>query len=177
MKLSPPAEPDIKENNMPMPEIKTILYTTPLGKHTRPVFRYAVQLAHQLQARVIMLHVIEPIGEMGKALLHTYLPEDTIRQMRDEGTGRVLEQMRARLEKYRDEELKALGRDFDFQLDPMVAEGTHVETILAQAEAQGADIIIMGKENTFGHHSPTTHQVARRAKIPVLVVPTGEEYL
>lgn len=85
--------------------------------------------------------------------------------------------MRARLEKYRNEELKALGRDFDFELEPMVAEGQHAETILAQAEALGADIIIMGKENHFGHHSATTHQVARQAKIPVLVVPTGKEYL
>ncbi len=162
---------------MPLPEIKTILYTTSLGKHTRPVFRHAVQLAHQLQARVIMLHVIEPVGEMGRALLHSYLPEDTIRKMHDEGINRVLEQMRARLEKYRDEELKALGRDFDFELEPVVAEGPHAETILAQAKQQGADLIVMGQENTFGHHSPTTHHVVRQAKIPVFVVPTGKAYL
>lgn len=160
-----------------LPEIRTILYTTSLGKHTRPVFRHAVQLAHQLKARVIMLHVIEPLGEMGNALLQTYLPEETIRKMHDEGTNRVLEQMRQRLEKYRDEELQALGRDFDFELTPMVAEGPHAATILEQAKRLKADIIIMGQENTFGNHSPTTHQVVRQAKIPVFVVPTGKEYL
>jgi nucleotide-binding universal stress UspA family protein len=162
---------------MSLPEIKTILYTTSLGEHTRPVFRHAVQLAHQFGARVIMLHVVEPVGEMGRALIHTYLPEDTIKKMHDEGINRILDQMKQRLEKYRDEELKILGRDFDFELETVVAEGQHADTILSQAEKYQADVIIMGQENTFGHHSPTTHHVVRQAKIPVFVVPTGKEYL
>lgn len=162
---------------MALPEIKTILYTSSLGAHTRPVFRQTVQLAHSLQARVIMLHVVEPIGEMGRALIQNYLPKEMINSMHDEGIERILEQMKGRLEAFRDEELKAIGRDFDFEIEPAVAEGQHAETIVAQAEKLGADMIIMGAENTFGHHSHTTHQVVRHAKIPVLVVPTGKKYL
>ncbi|KEA65421.1 Universal stress protein family [Marinobacterium lacunae] len=162
---------------MALPEIKTILYTSSLGAQTRPVFRQAVQLAHNLKARVIMLHVVEPVGEMGRALIHSYLPDDVIKKMHDEGINRVLEQMKERLEKFRDEELKAIDRDFDFDIEPVVAEGQHAETILRQAEKLGADLIVMGQENTFGHHSPTTHHVVRQAKIPVFVVPTGKQYL
>ena len=162
---------------MALPEIKTILYATSLGKHTRPVFRHAVQLAHTLQARVIMLHVVEPIGEMGRAWIQSYLPSDMIRTMHDEGIERIMEQMKQRLEKYRDEELQAIGRDFDFEIEPVVAEGNHAETICEQAEKLNADLIILGAENTFGHHSQTTHPVVRHAKIPVLVVPTGKQYL
>ncbi len=162
---------------MALPEIKTILYASSLGQHTRPVFRHAVQLAHNLQARVIMLHVVEPIGEMGRALIQSYLPSDMIRTMHDEGIERIMEQMKQRLERYRDEELQAIGRDFDFEIEPVVAEGQHAETICAQAEHFAADLIVVGAENTFGHHSQTTHQVVRHAKIPVLVVPTGKKYL
>lgn len=162
---------------MALPEIKTILYATSLGKHTRPVFRHAVQLAHTLQARVIMLHVVEPIGEMGRALIQSYMPSDVLRTMHDEGIERIMEQMKQRLERYKDEELKILGRDFDFEIEPVIAEGPHAETISAQAEQLKADLIIMGAENTFGHHSTTTHHVVRHAKIPVLVVPTGKQYL
>ena len=163
---------------MALPTIKTILYTSSLGKHTRPVFRQAVQLAETYQARVIMLHVVEPVGEMGRALIQNYLPADVIQQMRDEGVERVIGQMKTRLEKYRDEELKELGiDDFPFEIEPVVAEGQHAETIVKQAEAYDADVIVIGAENTFGHHSNTTHQVIRHAKIPVFVVPTGKKYL
>lgn len=162
---------------MTMPEIKTILYTSSLGAHTRPVFRQTLNLAQHLNARIIMLHVAEPIGEIGSALIHSYLTDDLIKKMHDEGIARVLEQMKGRIEKFRDEELKTLGRDIDFEIEPVVAEGHHAETILQQAENLGADMIVMGQENTFGHHSPTTHHVVRQAKIPVVVVPTGKQYL
>ncbi|WP_432696337.1 universal stress protein [Marinobacterium sp. YM272] len=162
---------------MSLPQIKTILYTTSLGEHTRPVFRQAVNLANQFQAHLLMLHVVEPVGEMGRALIHTYLPEDVITKMHDEGIDRVLGQMKERLEKYRDEELKELDHDIAFDVEPVIAEGQHADTILSQAAKLNADIIVMGQENTFGHHSATTHQVVRRAKIPVFVVPTGKEYL
>jgi hypothetical protein len=36
------------------PQIKTILYTTALGPHTRPVFRFAVSLAKQINARIVL---------------------------------------------------------------------------------------------------------------------------
>ncbi|SEG71125.1 universal stress protein [Marinobacterium lutimaris] len=162
---------------MSLPEIKTILYTSSLGEHTRPVFRQAVQMANKLNARLLMLHVVEPVGEMGRALIHTYLPDDVIKQMHDEGIARVMEQMKTRVEKYRDEELKELDQEIKFEVEPVIAEGQHAETILAQAEKLGADLIVMGQENTFGHHSATTHQVVRRAKIPVFVVPTGKKYM
>lgn len=162
---------------MSLPEIKTILYTTSLGEHTRPVFRHAVQMANKLKAHLLMLHVVEPVGEMGRALIHTYLPEDVINKMHDEGIDRILAQMKERLEKYRDEELEELNQGIQFDVEPIIAEGQHADTILSQAAAHNADMIVMGQENTFGHHSATTHQVVRRAKIPVFVVPTGKEYL
>ena len=42
-----------------LPQIKTILYTTALGGHTLPVFRFALGLARQHSARIVLLHVVD----------------------------------------------------------------------------------------------------------------------
>lgn len=162
---------------MSLPEIKNILYTTPLDAHSRPVFRHAVQLARLTNAHIHMLHVIEPIGEMGHALITNYLPEDLVRKMHDEGIHQVLEQMHTRVDKFIADELAALPSNGTPEITPVVAEGPHADVILEQAEKLAADVIIMGAENRFGHHSHAANQVIRHAKVPVYVVPTGKDYL
>ncbi len=162
---------------MSLPDIKTILYTTLLDDYSRPVFRHAVQLARLTGARIHMLHVIEPIGEMGHALIRNYLPEEMIDRMHEEGIHKVLDQMRQRVDKFIADELAALPNNGTPEITPVVAEGSHADVILEQAENLGADVIIMGAENRFGHHSHTANQVIRYAKVPVYVVPTGKDYL
>ncbi len=162
---------------MALPQIKTILYTTSLGKHTRPVFRHAVNLARQFKAKIIMLHVVEPIGEMGHALIQNYLPEDLIKKMHDEGIEEIREQMRVRVAKFCEEELNSLQADLDLEIEHVVIEGNHTDSILSEARDINADLIVMGSENTFGRHSHTTQQVVKHAKVPVVVVPTGKSYL
>ncbi|RTE65247.1 universal stress protein [Amphritea opalescens] len=162
---------------MALPEIKTILYTTSLGKHTRPVFRQALNLAQNLNARIIMLHVIEPIGELGHALIQNYLPEETVKKMHDEGIDEVMKQMKSRIEKFCEEELGSLDKVVDLDIEHMIVEGNYTDSILKTAASCKADMIIMGSENTFGHHSQTTRQVIKGAKVPVVAVPTGKKYI
>ena len=161
---------------MALPEIKTILYTTSLGKHTRPVFRQAVNLAQQFNAHIIMLHVIEPIGELGHALIQNYLPEEIVKKMHDEGIEQVKEQMKERVAKFCEEELGSLDKAVDLDIEPVIVEGNYTDAILQTASRRSADMIVMGSENTFGHHSQTTRQVIKGAKVPVVAVPTGKQY-
>ncbi|WP_290703304.1 universal stress protein [Amphritea sp.] len=161
---------------MALPEIKTILYTTSLGKHTRPVFRQAVNLAQTLNARIVMLHIIEPIGELGHALIQNYLPEDMVNKMHDEGIDQVMEQMKARIDTFCVEELGSLDKKVELNLEQVIVEGNYTDSILKAAAKYSADMIVMGSENTFGHHSQTTRQVIKGAKVPVLAVPTGKKF-
>jgi nucleotide-binding universal stress UspA family protein len=161
---------------MALPEIKTILYTTSLGKHTRPVFRQAVNLAQTLNARIVVLHIIEPIGELGHALIQNYLPEDVVNKMHDEGIDTVMEQMKTRIDKFCVEELGSLDKKLDLNLEQVIVEGNYTDSILKAAAQYSADMIVMGSENTFGHHSQTTRQVIKGAKVPVLAVPTGKKF-
>ena len=58
------------------PQIKTILYTTALSPYTRPVLRFAVGLANQYNAKIILLHVVEPLSSSVRFLMDNYLPAE-----------------------------------------------------------------------------------------------------
>ncbi|MGB0466385.1 MAG: universal stress protein [Pontibacterium sp.] len=161
---------------MALPTINTILYTTSLGKHTRPVFRHAVNLANQFNAKIVMLHVVEPLGEMGHALIQNYIDESIIKKMHDEGINSLHEEMRQRVEAFCTEELTSLPETITLNVEHVVVEGNHTDSILSQARAIKADLIVIGAENTFGHHSHTSQQVVKSAQVPVIVVPTGKKY-
>lgn len=161
---------------MALPKINTILYTTSLGKHTRPVFRHAVNLATQFNAKIVMLHVVEPIGELGQALIQNYLDDAMVKKMHDEGIDAIKDQMRQRVSDFCAEELSTLPQPVALDIEHMVIEGNHTDSILHEAHSTEADMIVIGAENTFGHHSHTTQQVMKGAKVPVLVVPTGKKF-
>ncbi len=161
---------------MAIPEINTILYATSLGKHTRPVFRQAVKQAMLNNAKIVMLHVVEPMGEMVHALIQSYVSEDLIRKMHDEGIDEIHKTMQARIEKFCADEMQSLDNPTVLNIEHKVAEGNQTDSILEAAKAVEADLIVLGAENRFGHHSHTSQQVIRQAKIPVLVVPTGKGY-
>ncbi|MEH6624910.1 MAG: universal stress protein [Motiliproteus sp.] len=157
---------------MPLPETNTILYTTSLSKHTRPVFRQAVKLASLNKAKIIMLHVVEPIGEMGQALIENYLPEDLIKKMHDEGIDNIKKTMKDRVIKFYEDELSALNVGLTLDIEQVVAEGNHVDAIVGAAKQLGVDMIVMGSHNKLGRSSVTTRQVIKYSRLPVLVVPT-----
>ncbi len=162
---------------MALPQIKTILYTTSLNEYSRPVFRHAVQMALQNGARIEMLHIVEPIGEMGHALISSYLPDDMVKRVHDEGIQHVLDTMKERVAEFILDELSALPNSASIVIEPHVVEGQQSDTILDQADKLGADVIIMGAESRFGHHGHIASQVIRHAPIPVYVVPTGKQFI
>lgn len=157
---------------MSLPEIKTILYTTSLGEHTRPVFRHAVKLAGLYNAKIIMLHVVEPLGDTGQALIQNYLPADLIKTMHDEGLEKIKANMKERVVKFYEDELKELDDQPALNIEQVVGEGNRSDEIVEVAEEFGADLIIMGSHNSLGRSSRTTRQVIKYAGRPVMVVPT-----
>lgn len=157
---------------MSLPEIKTILYTSSLGKHTRPVFRHAVKLAELYRAKIIMLHVVKPIGELGHALIENYLPEELVAKMHNEGLANIKRSMKERVIKFYEDELSTLPQQIDLDIEQRVVEGNHAEAITETARQLDADLIVMGSHNRLGRSSQTTRRVIKYAGRPVLVIPT-----
>jgi len=156
---------------MSLPDIKTILYTTSMGKHNRPVFRQALKMASVYNAKVVMLHVVEPIGETGQALIQNYLPKDLIKKMHDDGLDNIKATMKERVIKFYEDEMEKLDDQPGLVIEQIVGEGNRSDEIVDVAKEITADLIVMGSHNSLGRSSSTTRQVIKYSGRPVLVIP------
>lgn len=159
---------------MSIPTFKTILYATDLGKNMRPAFRHAISLAQHYQAKIIMLHVAEPIGNTGMAVLELYVPDMSDDFEQEELRG-ILKKMEKRLENFYTEEL---GKDSELVSDVAVVTGRPAEEIKKYAAANDVDLIVMGTHTTSGFGASLLGSTARKliniSDRPVLVVPVGK---
>lgn len=164
---------------VPAPNIQTILYATDLGENTRPVFRLAVSQARRYDARLLMLHVVEPLGTTGTAIIANYLSGETAEKINREGAREVLEIMKKRLDTYCREELASFGLDRTPVTEILVATGNPSEEILEIAKKYKADMIVMGTSTRsfFGSAvmGTTARRVSRHSEIPVLLVPNTQK--
>jgi nucleotide-binding universal stress UspA family protein len=158
-----------------LPEIKTILYATDLGRNMRPVFRQAINLAQSLNAHIIMLHVVEPLGSTGEAVLSAYLPNKKADQLERDGMKKILKQMKGRLEKFCSDELELCEKKSAMVKEILVTTGRPADRIPQEAEKHSADMIVMGSwsEGFVGHGliGSTARHVTQISHLPVLVVP------
>jgi len=165
-------------NNMhSIPTLKTILYTTALGTHTRPVFRYAISLARQYDARIILVHVVEPLSSSARAVIETYMSAEAAENYQKDNMQAVLQEIKTRLKKFCTEEMESTKTDVIKVHEIIVVAGDPSEEILRVADKNAADIIVMGKStgSVFGSEvmGSVTRRVTRHAKVPVLVVPNN----
>ena len=156
------------------PEIATILYTTDLGGQTRPVFRHALAMAKQYDAKIIMLHVVEPISDVARAVINSYLSKELTDEVQKETMKEVLGKMKDRLKKFYEEECED-PKQFSRVKEILVVAGKPSEEILRVAEEDKADMVVMGKSTRkvrgIRVMGSTARRVSRMCRVPVLVVP------
>ena len=161
-----------------LPQIKTILYTTALGSYTRPVFRYAVGLAQQHNARIVLLHVVEPLNNSVRFLMESYLSPEKARELDREATHGILEKFHQRLEAFCAEELGVTLDQTVTISEIRVVSGVPYEVILHEADRCNADLIIMGTHTGGARRvdflGSTTRRLTLLSKRPVLIVPVSD---
>jgi len=157
------------------PEIRTILYATDLGKNTRPVFRQAIAHANVHNAKVIMLHVVEPLTETARAVISAYMPETAIDEIQKDGMKNIIAHMKERVQHFSEEECDGAGIEQLPLKDIVVVAGRPSEEILKAAETYHADLIVMGQSSKKVMGSKvmgsSARRVARLSSIPILIVP------
>jgi nucleotide-binding universal stress UspA family protein len=162
-----------------LPEYKTILYATDLGKQTRPVFRSALSMARKYEADIIMLHVVEPMSSAMQTVVDTYLPEGEAKKVYQDGMKSVLATMKKRLEDFCKEELGSPTLHSGRVKEMLVVSGRTSEEIIKAAEKHLADLIIIGKSSrsVLGSEiaGSAARRVSRHASVPVLIVPNYED--
>jgi nucleotide-binding universal stress UspA family protein len=157
------------------PGIRTIVYATDLGDHMRPVFRRAIQMARVHEARIIMLHVMEPLSGTGLAVVDTYLSAKKREQMQHDGLKKLLDRMRKRISKFCEDELGESVDESTLVSEVVVHTGRPGDDIPRQAEDLGGDMIVMGtcSHGLLGRGllGSTAARVVQTSRLPVMVVP------
>ena len=167
-----------------IPEIKKILFTTDLSEHSRHAFNYAVNAAEKYGATITILHVMEEISPVTSNQLRGFLGEERWQQLQEsheKETRQILigkQKEGIMIRNALHEFSKQVQKDFDqFEIvtdEIVVAKGNVVDEILAETQARGIDLIVMGyydhgklEEAIVGS---TTKRVLHQSKIPVLLV-------
>lgn len=145
----------------PLTAVKRILWATDLGPTSEAAWRYALLLADMLAAEIFLLHVVSAAQVVGSPGLPAPLP------------GEWLEAEIATRDRdlaSKQGEVEALG----LAVRRKVTMGAPAATILAEAEAERADLIVMGTHGRRGLPHVLLGSVAeaviRRAPCPVLAV-------
>lgn len=144
-----------------MEKIDKILMAHDFSDYSEHAFNYAYTLAKNLNARLILIHVIhEPLDLRGFYLPH--ISFDVLDKEVEEGAKQMMEKFcHSRL------------RDFT-NYETSVVIGIPYMEILNKAKQENVSMIVMGTQGLTGvaHllFGSTTETVLRNAKCPVLIV-------
>ncbi len=160
-----------------LPQIKKILYATDLKeKGAKNAFRMAVAMSKAHDARIVMLHGIEPMSASMSGMLQNVMSEGEYEKLRTDGIESLKQQLQDRVQRFCDEECPNDDKTWPGG-DPAieVREGQAHQVILGACEHHDADLIVMGTRTHTGIGQlvlgSTANKVIHHSKVPVLVYP------
>ena len=145
--------------------INTIVVGTDGSAQGQHAVTWTAELAHQLGARVVLVHVAPPLAPpiMGAGGYVMYLPQDVVDQTRADLQERVITEFCA--------PLRATGVAWESRIE----QGSAPSVLADVATDVGAQLIVVGTrgEHAFGEllHGSTSHGLTLQTELPVVVVP------
>jgi len=154
-------------------EVKTLLYASDTRPGSRPAFRMAVQEAIKHQAKIVYLHVLEPVTDEAHDMMRDYLPADVQGMHLDQIHEAQRQKIAKRISDFLAEELDSNLLACEPEI--LVKLGRPDKGILKACESTGADMIVMGDRvsHSFSRFflGSTAQSVIQHSQIPVLIVP------
>jgi nucleotide-binding universal stress UspA family protein len=153
-----------------IPRIKTILFATDLSKNSAYAFYYAVHMAKRDEAKIVILHVVEPLPRMLVSF------EDFDQQVAKDRWEETVKKFK---EKIQDVSVKVDARtglaSVDLISEILIRPGRPAEEILKVVDEEGCDVIVLGNHSK-GFLEQTllgsvSKSVLQRTKRPVFIVP------
>jgi len=156
-----------------LPKINTILYACDLEGQTHSTLELVLSLAKSHQAKVVLMHAIEPLNPQAANMISTYITDEAMKSMQQESIQNRQNQIDKVLSDFMDkhaEELATLETP-----ETLIITGYPNNSIQDVAAEKQADIIVMNSRT----HSrleqimigSTANKVIHSSQIPVLVVP------
>ena len=157
-----------------IPQIKKILFPTDLSKNSAYAFYYAVHMARRDEARIVILHAVEPLPPM----LITF--DDFVYKVAKDRWDETVKKFK---EQIQDISVKVDARmgisSVDLVSNILIRLGHPVEEILKAVDEEGCDVIVLGshgkgflKQTFLGSVSTS---VLLRTRKPVFIVPLPSE--
>ncbi|NPB10047.1 MAG: universal stress protein [Thermodesulfobacteria bacterium] len=144
-----------------MAEIKTILFPTDFTQASERVLPYARYLAEKLEAKIIVLFVVEELAKYA----HFYVPHSALDNLEAE----LMESAKKKMEIFMEDHFS----DFP-QAESLVLRGDVPEEIVKTAEEKNVDLIVMGTHGRKGLEKillgSVTERVIKKAPCPVMTV-------
>lgn len=163
-----------------LPQIKTILYATGLGPGAPYAFRHALNEAQKHGARIVVLHVMEPLNPFGKHLLELHISPEQAEQIQVQGREHAQQKIRERIHRLCEKEADSLTNGESYVSEIVVVEGQPHLEIVGHARSLKADLVVIGShrhsaigEAMLGH---TANRVVHRCEVPVLLVRIPDGY-
>ena len=157
-----------------IPQIKKILFATDLSKNSAYAFYYAIHMAKRDEAKIVILHAVEPLppmmitfGDFSHQVVKDRW-EDTVKKFK---------------ERIQDISVKVDARmgtsSVDLVSNILIRLGHPAEEILKVADEEGCDVIVLGthgkgilKQTLLGSASGS---VITRPRKPLFLIPLPSE--
>jgi nucleotide-binding universal stress UspA family protein len=160
-----------------IPQIKKILYATDLSKNSAYAFYYAVDIAQKRNAKIMILHIIEPVSP----LIQGYVGKDTIVKIQHQNIEEATEEINERLRDFCQIIEGKIGPCLELVSDILVRLGHPADEILRVAEKEECDLIVLGSHGKgFLEHTflgSVSRMVLDRSRKPVFIIPLPSEGL
>jgi nucleotide-binding universal stress UspA family protein len=156
------------------PQIKKILYATDLTENSAFAFQYALDMALEHGAKIVILHAVEPIPPMVKGFVDEVKWEEKIQYEQQV----AVEQIKNRITVFCKRQAKICLPCLELVSATLVRIGHPVDEILKTADEEACDLLILGTHGKgFLKHTflgSVARSVSDRTRKPVFIVPLPE---
>ncbi len=159
-----------------IPQIKKILYATDLSKNSVYAFFYAIDMAKRHNARIVILHAIEPIP----AYVYVEAGVGITAEMKLKRQEEAVEELKKRLQEFcKRAEVQHGPPCVELVSKIVVPRDYPPEAILNAANQEGCDVIVLGTHGKgFMAHTflgSVSNAVLHRTRKPVFIIPLPSE--
>jgi len=159
-----------------IPKIKKLLYATDLSENSAYAFYFAIDLAQKHNAKIIILHVVEPMSSQ----VYPFMKSETIAKTEKGNVEEAIEKIKNRLQSFcRRVEAEIGSPCIELVSKILVPLGHPTEEILNTADREDCDLIILGTHGKgFLAHTflgSVSSAVLHRTRKPVFIIPLPSE--
>jgi len=157
-----------------IPQIKKILYASDLSKNSSYAFLYATDMARRNDARIIIVHAIEPIPPYAE--IYAAMTDEMKRKQEEE----IVEEIKKHLQEFCKKAEAQMGPPcVELVSKILIPRGHPPDEILNAANKEGCDVIVLGThgKGLLAHTflGSVSSAVLHRTRKPVFIIPLPSE--